>query len=127
MASTATTPKRTRRATLFRQLTYKEVRERNLRVMDPTAIAHCMEHDMPILVFNYRKEGNIERAVRGEDIGTRVSSRCNGEEVSHHRGHRVHRRKAIVNQNWTITSDLHISPRVLCASVVNTLELDHER
>ncbi len=42
--------------------------------MDPTAIAHCMEHDLPILVFNYRVDGNIERAVRGEDIGTRVSN-----------------------------------------------------
>jgi uridylate kinase len=42
--------------------------------MDSTAIAHCMEHELPILVFNYRTDGNIERAVRGEDIGTRVSS-----------------------------------------------------
>jgi uridylate kinase len=33
-----------------------------------------MEHDLPILVFNYRVDGNIERAVRGEDIGTLVSS-----------------------------------------------------
>ena len=61
-------------ATLFRRLSYQEVRERNLRIMDPTAIAHCMEHNLPILVFNYRVDGNIERAVRGEDIGTRVSS-----------------------------------------------------
>ena len=56
-------------------LTYREVRDQNLRVMDPTAIAHCMEHDLPILVFNYRADGNIERAVRGEDIGTRVTSK----------------------------------------------------
>jgi uridylate kinase len=61
-------------ATMFHHLTYNEVRERNLRVMDTTAIAHCMEHDLPILVFNYRVDGNIERAVRGEDIGTLVSS-----------------------------------------------------
>jgi uridylate kinase len=33
-----------------------------------------MEHDLPILVFNYRVDGNIERAVRGENLGTRVSS-----------------------------------------------------
>jgi uridylate kinase len=33
-----------------------------------------MEHRMPILVFNFRKEGNIERAVRGETTGTRISS-----------------------------------------------------
>ena len=67
-------PEKDPTATLFRQLTYKEVRDRNLRVMDPTAIAHCMEHDLPILVFNYRTDGNIERAVRGEAIGTRVTS-----------------------------------------------------
>jgi uridylate kinase len=68
-------PEKDSTATLYRQLTYHEVRDRNLRIMDPTAIAHCMEHDLPILVFNYRVDGNIERAVRGEDIGTLVSSR----------------------------------------------------
>jgi uridylate kinase len=61
-------------AELFDELTYQEVREKNLRVMDPTAIAQCMEHDLPILVFNYRSDGNIERAVRGEKIGTLVTS-----------------------------------------------------
>lgn len=61
-------------ATFFHRLSFQEVRNRNLRVMDPTAIAHCMEHDLPILVFNYRMDGNIERAVRGEDIGTLVTS-----------------------------------------------------
>ena len=49
------------------------MREQNLRVMDPTAIAKCMEHDMPILVFNFRKEGNIERAVNGERVGTLIA------------------------------------------------------
>lgn len=60
-------------AQLYQALTYTDVQSKNLRVMDPTAIAHCMEHKLPILVFNYREEGNIERAVRGEQIGTRVS------------------------------------------------------
>jgi uridylate kinase len=59
---------------LFTELHYNAVREKNLRVMDPTAIAQCMEHDMPILVFNYRKERNIERAVAGERVGTLISS-----------------------------------------------------
>ena len=49
--------------------------------MDPTAIAHCMEHDLPILVFNYRSDGNIERAVRGEDIGTLVTQPSHREEI----------------------------------------------
>jgi uridylate kinase len=42
--------------------------------MDPTAIAQCMEHDMPILVFNFKKEGNIEKAVQGVRLGTLISS-----------------------------------------------------
>ncbi len=67
-------PEKDPSATLFKQLTYREVRDKNLRVMDSTAIAHCMEHDLPILVFNYRIDGNIERAVRGEDVGTLVTS-----------------------------------------------------
>jgi uridylate kinase len=67
-------PEKDPAATMFKQLTYREVRDRNLKVMDSTAIAHCMEHNLPILVFNYRVDGNIERAVRGEDIGTLVTS-----------------------------------------------------
>ncbi|MAT72211.1 MAG: UMP kinase [Planctomycetaceae bacterium] len=67
-------PEKNPHAQLYRELTYQQVQEQNLRVMDPTAIAHCMEHDLPILVFNYREDGNIERAVRGETIGTRVTS-----------------------------------------------------
>jgi uridylate kinase len=44
--------------------------------MDPTAITQCMEHDMPILVFNFRKVGNIVRAVSGEKIGTLIRSKA---------------------------------------------------
>jgi uridylate kinase len=67
-------PEKNPNAVLYENLTYEQVRNENLRVMDPTAIAHCMEHNLPILVFNYRADGNIERAVRGEPIGTRVTS-----------------------------------------------------
>jgi uridylate kinase len=67
-------PEKNPHAILYNDLHYNAVREQNLRVMDPTAIAQCMEHDMPILVFNYRKERNIERAVAGEKVGTLISS-----------------------------------------------------
>ncbi len=67
-------PEKNPHALLYRELTYNQVREQNLRVMDPTAITQCMEHDMPILVFNFKKEGNIERAVCGERVGTMISS-----------------------------------------------------
>ncbi len=56
----------------FDHLTYIEVLQKNLKVMDSTAISMCMDHDLPIIVFNLRKPGNIKRAVMGESIGTRV-------------------------------------------------------
>ncbi len=67
-------PEKNPHALLYSELSYNAVREQNLRVMDPTAIAQCMEHDMPILVFNFKKEGNIERAVQGVRLGTIISS-----------------------------------------------------
>jgi len=69
-------PEKNPHAMLYSELSYSDIRERNLRVMDSTAITQCMEHDMPILVFNYRREGNIERAVNGEKVGTIISSRA---------------------------------------------------
>ena len=53
-------PEKNPHASLYRHLSFQQVREQNLRVMDPTAITQCMEHDLPILVFNYRTDGNIE-------------------------------------------------------------------
>jgi len=59
-------------AELYSELTYMEVINRQLRVMDSTAITMCMENDIPIRVFNLAKAGNISLAVRGESVGTRV-------------------------------------------------------
>jgi uridylate kinase len=59
-------------AEIFEELTYMEVLEKGLRVMDSTAITMCMENDLPIRVFNINVPGNIARAVRGEPIGTLV-------------------------------------------------------
>ncbi|MGO9604936.1 MAG: UMP kinase [Candidatus Binataceae bacterium] len=61
-------------ATKFDRLTYREVLQRNLKVMDSTAISMCMDNELPIVVFNLRKPGNIRRAVTGETIGTWVES-----------------------------------------------------
>jgi uridylate kinase len=72
-------PEKNPHAVLYSELTYQAVRQQNLRVMDPTAIAQCMEHEMPILVFNFNKHGNIERAVLGEKVGTLITS---GEALS---------------------------------------------
>ena len=67
-------PEKNPHAVLYRELDFGTVLEKNLRVMDSTAIAHCMEHQVPILVFNFQKEGNIQRAVRGEKVGTLISA-----------------------------------------------------
>jgi uridylate kinase len=61
-------------ATMFDDLEYIEVLKRGLQVMDATAISLCMDNGLPIIVFNYRQEGNIRRAVQGEPIGTLVHS-----------------------------------------------------
>jgi uridylate kinase len=67
-------PEKNSHAVLYSELSYDEVRQQNLRVMDPEAITKCMEYQLPILVFNFRKEGNIEQAVLGRRVGTLVRS-----------------------------------------------------
>lgn len=59
-------------ATKIEELGYIEVLNRGLRVMDSTAISLCMENKLPIVVFDLMVEGNIKRAVLGENIGTTV-------------------------------------------------------
>ncbi len=66
-------PEKNPHAVLYSELSYEDVRRQNLRVMDPEAITKCMQYDMPILVFNFKKQGNIERAVRGERVGTLIT------------------------------------------------------
>jgi uridylate kinase len=59
-------------AKLFRSISYREVLDRGLKVMDSTAIALCMENKLPIVVFNLLRRGNIMAAVSGAKIGTVV-------------------------------------------------------
>jgi uridylate kinase len=60
-------------ATRYDCITYQEVLERQLKVMDASAISLCMDNKLPIVVFNMRTSGNIKRVVMGEEhIGTRV-------------------------------------------------------
>jgi len=67
-------PLREPNAKRYDRLTYIEVLQQNLKVMDSTAISMCMDNRLPIIVFNLRKPGNIRRAVLGEAIGTWVES-----------------------------------------------------
>jgi uridylate kinase len=60
-------------ATRYDCITYQEVLERQLRVMDASAISLCMDNNLPIVVFNMRKAGNITRVVKGEaGVGSTV-------------------------------------------------------
>jgi uridylate kinase len=67
-------PEKNPHAVLYETLTYEQVLKDQLKVMDMTAIGMCLENRLPILVFNFKKEGNIERAIVGEPIGTWVST-----------------------------------------------------
>ncbi len=62
-------------ATKYDRLTYIEVLQKDLRVMDATAISLCMDNNLPIIVFNLNTSGNIQRIVMGESIGTLVAGR----------------------------------------------------
>jgi len=60
-------------AELFNEITYRQVLERQLRVMDASAISLCMDNNLPIIVFNMREPGNIKRVVTGASgVGTKV-------------------------------------------------------
>jgi uridylate kinase len=65
-------PVTTPTATRFDRLDYIEVLQRNLKVMDSTAISLCRDNRMPIIVFNLNENGNIKRVVSGESVGTLV-------------------------------------------------------
>ena len=65
-------PKKHSDAKFFDKLTYIDVLKSQLKVMDATAVSLCMDNNLPIIVFNLNKEGNIKRVVTGEKIGTTV-------------------------------------------------------
>lgn len=66
-------PKKDPKATRFDRISFDEVYERNLRVMDLTAFTLCKENKLPIVVFDMNEEGTLERLVAGEAVGTVVS------------------------------------------------------
>jgi uridylate kinase len=60
-------------AKFFAAISYREVLNQNLKVMDSTAISLCMDNGMPIVVFNMNESGNIKRVVLGERVGSKVT------------------------------------------------------
>ena len=71
-------PMKDKSAKKYDSLSYIEVLQKDLRVMDATAISLCMDNNLPIIVFNLNVPGNIKRIVEGESIGTLVTGRNNG-------------------------------------------------
>jgi len=67
-------PKKNADAKLYKTLTYETVRRLGLGVMDQTAITLCEENDIPVVVFNIARDGNIVNALRGRSVGTCVGS-----------------------------------------------------
>lgn len=69
-------PRKNPDAKRYQSLTYGHVLEKDLRVMDGTAIALCKDNNIPIMVFDLSVKGNIHRALMGEPIGTLVGGSC---------------------------------------------------
>lgn len=65
-------PEKDKNAVKFSDLTYMDVLQKDLKVMDATAISLCRDNNLPIIVFSMRKKGNIKRVLSGEKIGTIV-------------------------------------------------------
>ena len=62
------------KAQLLKNLTYLEVLSKGLRVMDTTAITLCMENNLPILIFNLLRHGNIRNVVMGANVGSIIQA-----------------------------------------------------
>jgi uridylate kinase len=73
-------PMKHKDAVKFDQLSYMDVLNKDLKVMDSTAITLCMDNNMDIVVFNMFEAGNIARVVRGETVGTVVTKKMEGEK-----------------------------------------------
>lgn len=66
-------PKKDPNAEKYERLTYIQMLQEGLQVMDSTASSFCMDNDIPLVVFSIMEEGNIKRAVQGEEIGTIIT------------------------------------------------------
>ncbi|MEX2219090.1 MAG: UMP kinase [Phycisphaerales bacterium] len=66
-------PRKDPSAKRYDHLTFAEAISKGLAVMDMTALTMCREHDIPVLVFDFKRTGNIRRVIEGESIGTRIT------------------------------------------------------
>ncbi len=66
-------PRKDPRASRYERLTFSEAIEKRLKIMDTTALALCEEHNVPVMVFDFKKKGNIRKAVEGQGVGTLIT------------------------------------------------------
>ena len=66
-------PEKDPNAKKFQQISFDETISKNLKIMDQTAFTMCKENDMPIVVFDMNKSGNLIKIAKGENVGTLVS------------------------------------------------------
>ena len=69
-----TDPNKNSEANKFEQITYLDAISKRLKVMDSTALSLCMEHEIPVIVFDLFTKGNLFKIVNGDQIGTLVHS-----------------------------------------------------
>jgi uridylate kinase len=69
-------PEKHKNALMYQEISYQDVLEKDLKVMDLTAITLCKENKMPIIVFNFNKSGNLQRLVQGQKVGTFVHAKA---------------------------------------------------
>jgi uridylate kinase len=67
-------PEKDPTATRFDNITFNDVYSKDLNIMDLTAFTLCKENELPIIVFDMNKQGNLQKIVQGEHIGTLVSN-----------------------------------------------------
>ncbi len=67
-------PKKDPTATKFDEITYMDILQKNLRVMDTTAVSLCKDNSLPMIIFSMKQEGNIVRVINGERLGSIVTS-----------------------------------------------------
>jgi uridylate kinase len=68
-------PQKNPKAKMFKSLTYLQVLNKQLKVMDTTAISLCMDNQLPIIVFNLQKKGNLKKIIQGQKIGTIIKAK----------------------------------------------------
>ena len=65
-------PKKNSDAKFYKELSYLEALQKNLKIMDSTAISLCRDNELPIIVFNLNEDGNIKKVIMGQQVGTIV-------------------------------------------------------